>query len=41
MRKIKHAMTTYHMLEGTEEGRRIDEKWLEEQEMKAERSDKQ
>ena len=37
MSKIQHAMTSYHLLEGTEQGNRLDEEWLEKQQTLAEK----
>ena len=28
LNKMQHAMSSYHMLEGTEQGRKMDEDWL-------------
>ena len=32
MNKLQHAMSSYHLLEGTEAGRKMDEEWLKSKE---------
>ncbi len=37
MNKIQHAMTSYHLLEGTEQGKKMDEQWLGKQQALADK----